>query len=501
MKHMSNDIFRQAIRGLALAAALAVPSVALAQSADVLRIANPVAVTSLDGFGARSADQPTISVMQQVLEPLVIRKDGELQPLLAKSWDNPDELTWRFHLNEGITFADGSPLTSKDVKASLQRLIDGKGPLAGLWAAVETIDTPDDLTLDIKTSTRLGTVLSNLSMLGIAPAAALEDPNFFNAPFGTGPYRVTEFTPSQFVALERNPEYRNEPAPTARLEYRYIPEMSGRITALENNEIDVTWGVPPDQVAQLRDSQSLTVESFPTFGNYYMWYNSSREPFTDVRVRQAMWHAVNMEEIKTFLFEGTAEVAKGPIPQDVFGAAEQTPYAYDPDKARQLLAEAGYPNGFSTTMMWSSQCCTNIREFAETLISQWAAVGIQVTPQELERATWLENLLALNWYSTLSEGNTITGDADFTLARLYLSTAKRMGYANPELDALLLEARAEIDQGKRAELYAQAGKIIWDEAVGIFPLDMKMHAVYRKEVTGFVPTPTGMPRFDTVSKQ
>ena len=169
--------------------------------------------------------------------------------------------------------------------------------------------------------------------------------------------------------------------------------------------------------------------------------------------------------------------------------------------ARQLLAEAGYPNGFSTTMMWSSQCCTNIREFAETLINQWAAVGIQVTPQELERATWLENLLALNWDSTLSEGNTITGDADFTLARLYLSTAKRMGYANPELDALLLEARAEIDQGKRAELYAQAGKIIWDEAVGIFPLDMKMHAVYRKEVTGFVPTPTGMPRFDTVSKQ
>lgn len=500
MKHMSNDIFRQAIRGLALAAALAVPSVALAQSADVLRIANPVAVTSLDGFGARSADQPTISVMQQVLEPLVIRKDGELQPLLAKSWDNPDELTWRFHLNEGITFADGSPLTSKDVKASLQRLIDGKGPLAGLWAAVETIDTPDDLTLDIKTSTRLGTVLSNLSMLGIAPAAALEDPNFFNAPFGTGPYRVTEFTPSQFVTIERNPNT----ATSQRRLPAWEPvtsEMWGRIAGRPDRSTRSTWGVPPDQVAQLRDSQSLTVESFPTFGNYYMWYNSSREPFTDVRVRQAMWHAVNMEEIKTFLLKAQPKWPTGPIPQDVFGAAEQTPYAYDPDKARQLLAEAGYPNGFSTTMMWSSQCCTNIREFAETLISQWAAVGIQVTPQELERATWLENLLALNWDSTLSEGNTITGDADFTLARLYLSTAKRMGYANPELDALLLEARAEIDQGKRAELYAQAGKIIWDEAVGIFPLDMKMHAVYRKEVTGFVPTPTGMPRFDTVSKQ
>jgi len=501
MKHVSKGALKRTVQGLALAAALVLPAAAWAQPAEVLRIANPVAVTSLDTYGAQSADQPTIAVMQQVLEPLVTRQDGELQPLLAESWENPDELTWRFHLREGITFADGSALTSADVQASLQRLIDGAGPLSGLWAAVAAIETPDPLTVDIKTSTRLGTVLSNLSMLGIAPAAALEDPDFFTAPFGTGPYQVAAFTPSQFVALERNPEYRGDPAPTARLEYRYIPEVSGRITALENNEIDITWGLPPDQVEQVRSSQSLTVESFPTYGNYYMWYNSSREPFTDARVRQAMWHAVDMEEIKAFLFEGTAEVARGPIPLDVFGAAEQAPYAYDPDRARQLLAEAGYPNGFSTTMMWSSQCCTNIREFAETLISYWAAVGVQVTPQELERATWLENLLALNWDSTLAEGNTITGDADFTLARLYLSSANRMGYANPELDELLLAARAEIDQTRRAELYAEAGRIIWEEAVGIFPLDMMMHAVYRNEVTGFVPTPTGMPRFDTVSKQ
>ena len=404
--------------------------------------------------------------------------------------------------------ASGLPLSALAAKAEImERWHPGShggtygGNALACAAAVAAIETPDPLTVDIKTSTRLGTVLSNLSMLGIAPAAALEDPDFFTAPFGTGPYQVAAFTPSQFVALERNPEYRGDPAPTARLEYRYIPEVSGRITALENNEIDITWGLPPDQVEQVRSSQSLTVESFPTYGNYYMWYNSSREPFTDARVRQAMWHAVDMEEIKAFLFEGTAEVARGPIPLDVFGAAEQAPYAYDPDRARQLLAEAGYPNGFSTTMMWSSQCCTNIREFAETLISYWAAVGVQVTPQELERATWLENLLALNWDSPLAEGNTITGDADFTLARLYLSSANRMGYANPELDELLLAARAEIDQTRRAELYAEAGRIIWEEAVGIFPLDMMMHAVYRNEVTGFVPTPTGMPRFDTVSKQ
>ncbi|WP_162419700.1 ABC transporter substrate-binding protein [Microvirga brassicacearum] len=489
--------------GLTIAASAAsMPlSGAFAQSAaQTLRVANPVAVVSLDPFGAKAADQPTLTVTQEVLEPLVMRRDGAIHPWLAERWENPDNLTWIFHLKSGIQFADGSPMTSADVKASLDRVIAEKGPLAGLWAAVEAIETPDAQTFKIKTTQPVGTILSNLTMLGIAPAAKIRDPNFFSAPYGTGPFKVASFTAGQLVRLVRNENYWGEKPKLSQIEYRYIPEVSGRITALENNEIDFTWGLPPDQIDQVKDSKSLTVESFPTYSNYYMWFNNSRKPFTDARVRQAMWHAVDLAQIQKDLFPGTASLAKGPIPQAVFGSSVQTPYAYDVAKAKKLLADAGYPNGFETAMMWSSQCCAAVREFAETLVSYWAAVGIKVTPQELERATWLDRLLKLDWDSTLTDGNTLTGDADFTLARLYLSSAKRMGYANPKLDEILLAARAELDQAKRSELYASAGRLIWDEAVGIFPLDMMVHAVYRSNVKGFKPTPNAMPRFENVSK-
>ncbi|BCJ68220.1 ABC transporter substrate-binding protein [Polymorphospora rubra] len=467
--------------------------------ATTLRVANPTPVVSLNPFAANSADQPTLTVVQEVFETLVVRENGEIAPKLAESWTNPDPLTWQFVLRKDVTFADGTPMTSADAKASLQALIDGKGPLAGLWATVDEIGTPDEHTLTIHTSSALGTVLSNLTLLWIAPAAKLADSAFFNAPYGTGPFKVSSFTAGQSVELARNDNYRGEQPKLETISYRYIPEVSGRVTALSNNEIDVTWGLPPDQLTGLRGNDALTVESFPTYANYYIWFNSSREPFTDARVRQAMWHAVDFGKISSSLFDQAGTPATGPLPDAIFGAAGQNPYAYDPARAKQLLTEAGYPNGFSTSMMWSAGCCTNGNSFADAMISDWAKVGIVVKPEELERATWLDKLLKLDWDSTMTTGSTITGDADFTLARLYLSTANRNGYANPELDRILLAARAEIDQDKRADLYAQAGKIVWDDAVGIFPLDLSGNVVLRKGVEGFTPTPNDLPDFAGVS--
>ncbi|MEV0606068.1 ABC transporter substrate-binding protein [Polymorphospora rubra] len=467
--------------------------------ATTLRVANPTPVVSLNPFAANSADQPTLTVVQEVFETLVVRENGEIAPKLAESWTNPDPLTWQFVLRKDVTFADGTPMTSADAKASLQALIDGKGPLAGLWATVDEIGTPDEHTLTIHTSSALGTVLSNLTLLWIAPAGKLADSAFFNAPYGTGPFKVSSFTAGQSVELARNDNYRGEQPKLETISYRYIPEISGRVTALENNEIDVTWGLPPDQLTGLRGNDALTVESFPTYANYYIWFNSSREPFTDARVRQAMWHAVDFGKINSSLFDQAGTPATGPLPEAIFGAAGQNPYAYDPARAKQLLTEAGYPNGFSTSMMWSAGCCTNGNSFADAMISDWAKVGIVVKPEELERATWLDKLLKLDWDSTMTTGSTITGDADFTLARLYLSTANRNGYANPELDRILLAARAEIDQDKRADLYAQAGKIVWDDAVGIFPLDLSGNVVLRKGVEGFTPTPNDLPDFAGVS--
>lgn len=465
----------------------------------ILRVANPTPIASLDPLGANSADLPTLAVTQMVFETLVARVDGEFEPRLATSWENPDPLTWEFTIADDVQFADGTPLTSADAKASLDQLIAEEGPLVSTWAAVASVEAPDDTTLRITTTDPLGTVLSNLALLPVVPADKVDDDAFFAAPYGSGPFVVTSFTPSQTVELERNENYHGQAPDLAGLRYEYIPEVSGRITALQNDEIDATWGLPADQLASVEGNADLTVESYPTYGNYYIWFNSSREPFTDVRVRQALWHAIDLEAIAPALFEGVGEIADGPIPEAVFGAASQSPYDYDPEKAKALLAEAGYPDGISTTMMWSAGCCAAGDQFAEAMISDWAKVGITVEPQRLERAVWLDRLLALDWDSTMSTGSTITGDADFTLARLYLSSANRMGYSNPELDELLLAARAELDQDRRAELYAEASEIIWNDAVGIFPLDLTSNVVLRSDVTGFVPTPNDLPNFAGVT--
>ncbi|WP_026876136.1 ABC transporter substrate-binding protein [Jiangella gansuensis] len=468
-------------------------------AAAVLRVANPTPVTSLDPLGANSADLPTLTVTQHVFDTLVVREGTDLVPSLATEWTNPDDLTWQFTLRDDVVFADGTPLTSADVKASLDALIAAAGPLAGTWSAVASVETPDDTTLVITTSTPLGTLLSNLAIMPVVPSEKVTDQEFYRAPYGSGPYSVTQFTPGEAVVLERNPEYWGDAPAVEEISFQYIPEVSSRITALENDEIDFTWSLPSDQLGRFDGNEEFSVTTFPTYANYYIWFNSSREPLTDPRVRQALWHAVDLEAIHAALFDGVGEIATGPMPDDVFGAADNTPYAYDPDRARQLLAEAGYPDGFSTEMMWSTGCCANGEAFAQALISDWAKVGITVQPAPLERATWLERLLALDWDSTMSTGSTLTGDADFTLARLYLSSAERTGYANPELDTLLIEAREELDQDRRAELYAQAGAIIWNDAVGIFPLDLYGNSVASSAVQGFEPTPNDMPDFVGVS--
>jgi peptide/nickel transport system substrate-binding protein len=208
-----------------------------------------------------------------------------------------------------------------------------------------------------------------------------------------------------------------------------------------------------------------------------------------------MWHALDIQTMATDLLTDVGTPAQAPIPSTVFGFAAQTPYAYDPDKAKALLAEAGLPDGFSTRIIWVADSGPQDRELLETAIAYWAAVGITVENGEMERAAWLEDLLALNWDMDFQTNTVRTGDADFTLRRLYTSAANRTGYANPDLDKILLDAAAASDQEQRAALYAQACEIIWNDAVGIFPFDLIENYVHRTRLQGFVAAPNVIPVF------
>ncbi len=469
-----------------------------AGEAASLTVATPLAISSLDPHGAASGDRPTIMVAQHVYDSLVVREGSEFVPSLATEWTNEDDLTWRFSLHEDAVFHDGAPVTADDVVASYERLVEQGGPLSSQWAAVESFTAEDEHTVLITTERPLGTLLSNLALLFVVPADKADEQDFFLDPVGSGPFQVDEFRLNDRLVLTANEDYWGGPPEVDELVIRDMPEASSVVAALETGEVDVSWGLPADQITALASNEDLTVETLPSFVYYMNWFNSSREPFTDVRVRQAMAHALDVDRLVSELMPDAAAVATAPIPSTVFGHSPQEPWEHDPERAKALLAEAGYPDGIQVTLDISTGGGPQIREIAQTMISDWKAAGIEVTLQEKERAVWLEDLLALEWDMNLLVNSVLTGDADFTLGRLYPSSANRTGYANPELDELLLQASSTLDQDERAELYAEADRIIWEDVVGVFPMELLANYVWRDGVTGLELDPNETPNFTRV---
>jgi peptide/nickel transport system substrate-binding protein len=490
--------FVAALAAVTLGVAACSPASEPSSGEQVLRYAPAMFPVSLDTH-KYAGEEAVQTAIQQIMEPLVRVDGGKIVPVLAASWENPDPNTWVFKLRPGVKFSDGTPFTAKDVVASYERHKKLDGPLVPLYSTVTSFAATDDQTVTVKTSKPLGTLLSSLTLLFIGPAAKINTDGFFNKPIGTGPFTVSSFKPDEKLELAANPTYWDGAPKLNKLEFVNIPEVAGRITGLENGEVDVLTQIPPDQVGSVKGSDQIKYETTPSWTYYFDWFNSNRKPFNDKRVRQAMWHALNLEGTVKDLFGDLASVAQAPLAQGVIGAPKLSPYAYDPAKAKQLLTEAGYPNGFTTSMQWPLEGGPNIRALAQAMISDWAKIGVTVKPLEKERAQWLEDFGKLNWDMNLQTNVTGTGDADYTLARLYVCTAKRNGYCNPALDKLLLEARSSVDQAARPKLYQQAGQTIWDDAVGIFPAELASNSAVRSSVQGFVMPPSGRPLFAKVT--
>lgn len=470
------------------------------QAEEALRACFAQPITDLDPLSATTTvDEPALMARRLIFDTLVRRTGDEITPGLATSWEQPDDETWVFKLRDDVKFHDGTKLTAHDVVATLNRATSTTTNLSPLWEAVTSAEATDDTTVTIKTDGPLGTMLVNLTLLFITPGDRLDDPSFFRKPVGSGPFQVQSFTPSSKLELVRWDEYWDEKALQPKVELPYIPETSTAITSLLSKSIDVFWPVPPDQVQDVEGKDGIKLEREPSWVYFLMWFNCSRKPFTDPRVRQAMWHGLDVASIVQDLYGDSATVMDAPIPSSVFGSATQQPYSYDPDKARKLLTDAGLPNGFETSLMWFPTSGPLISELAQAMISNWEEIGIKVQAQQIEKATWLERLNKLDWDLELQTNTVTTGDADFTLGRLYTSSANRMGYQNPQLDKVLADARATSDPAERESLYAEACKIIWEDAVGIFPATIITVYALRDSLKGFTPVPSNQPDLSKVT--
>jgi len=458
----------------------------------------PFPILGIDLIGPVSADRAGLTVNRAIFDSLTVRDDatGDIKPGLALSWQNTDPLTWSFKLRPNVKFHDGTAFSSADVKATILAFIAKKGPLAPLVSDIGEIDTPDAQTVVLKIAHPLGMLTSSLSLIGIAPAAAVNNPNFAQHPVGTGPFIFDTFQPGAHLSLKANEFYWGGAPGVAKLTFEVIPETTARLTALETGDVDITWGVPADQVSRLAATPGLTVKKVQAYLNYEILLNWNRPPLNQLNVRKALVAAVDFKTIADTLLGGLAQPAQGPAPQTVFGAAKFPPYEHNPAKARDLLS--GVPAADLGKLTILARQIEDERQVAQALISDWAKVGLTVKPDFEENAQWTQNYIAEKFDMAIVIRPTLTGDADYTFGRLYLSTSKRVPCANADLDKQLIAGASGTDPQARKVAYQQAFTFLWDQVCGIYPLDVLDAAAWRNQVQGFNPPPSTIPSFVNV---
>lgn len=481
---------RSSMGALVLAIFMAVATVGQAGPAvppGTVRVAYLQRILSLDPHGSSGAARITWIVGRHLFNRLVAfdQQTKKFQPELALRWQNPNPTTWGFELRRGVKFHDGTEFTSAAVKTSIERVIGLRGPLAPLFAPVESVETPDPYRVVIKTREPIGTLLSNLTILSIVPAGTPMT-EITDRAIGTGPFKFAEFVRDTRVVLEANPNYWRQGVPKIqRLVFVDIPEISARATALETGEIDMAVGLPPEEIKRLRESPALKVDIGPTTLTRIMWINPrSGSPLSNVQVRRALSHAININSITASLVAGIASPATSSIATNVLCYAKMKPNEYSTTLARKMLVEAGYPNGFDTTLKWT-ESNPKEREIADAITGQFALIGVRVQNIQQSFAIWLDDLLKLNWDLELVATGGGTGDPDFTLRRLYHSRAKRTLYTNADVDRLTDEAAMTIDLNKRCDLYHKVQEILWNDVAAIYLFDQLEAYAYRTRIQGF----------------
>ncbi|WP_369372871.1 ABC transporter substrate-binding protein [Promicromonospora sp. Populi] len=493
---------RRAVPALAITLALLTTAACGSSGTDdddagggTLTAAGPIPIENLDPHGPSSMDAGTQLAARALFSQLVVSTGpGEFAGELATEWEpNEDTSQWTFTLRDGVEFSDGEPVTADTVVASFERVQELQGPLAGNFVDY-TVEAPDEATVVFDAGKPDASFVAKISSFFVTPEGV--DDAFFQEPVGSGPFVVESFEPGQELRMTPNPTYWDGAPELQELVFQSIPEISARMTALQTGEVDVTWAMPDDQIAALQGDTSITVENVDSPGVITMWMNSSEETLQEAAVRRALWQAVNFEEITASLFPETGTPADSVVSPVVLGYAPQEPVAYDPEAARAALEEAGFD--FDTTLrLQFSQ--PQFAQFAQAVASDLAEIDVQVEPLQKEQAVFLEDLLAMNWDINLQQVGSQGYDAATNLGRLYPCAAGRTGYCNEDLDTLLADAEATSDTAEREDLYAQATQIIWDDAVGMYPMFVGTPYAWRSGVEGFEPASDSTPYFTHVT--
>ena len=424
--------------------------------------------------------------------------DGKLEPSLAVSWKNVTPETWEFKLRQGVQFHNGEPCTASDIKFSFDRMRapETKFPFRTWFKTITDVKVVDDVTVQVTTVKPDPTLLTRLALGGfVVPEDYIKehgDDYFGKHPIGTGRYRFVKWVQNDYVELAASENYWGEDPPTVQsIIFKVIPENGARVAALQTGEVDIATNLPPFMVSRLKQDPNINVISGPSgrviFIGMSLLDNQNPGPLADKKVRQAMNYAVDKDSLVKHVLMGSAEVLSGPVVPVSFGYDPTIkPYPYDPEKAKKLLAEAGYPDGFSTKLDTGSGRYLMDKQVAEAVAGMLGKVGIQVKLNVLEWGQYVKArrshtqspLYLLGW------GNP-TYDADTPLSSLFCIDCTHSNYHNPELVALASASRHELDPAKREVLIHKALRMIHEEAPWIFLYEQGDNYGVRKRVGNF----------------
>lgn len=480
-----------------------------AASSGVLKVARGSDATSMDPHFVTNVSTANV-LYEKVYETLVIPdKDMNIQPHLAEKWEQLDDMTWEFKLREGVSFHDGAPFNAEAVKATFDRLIDPDtaSPQADKLGMIEEMKVVDEYTVQFHLTEPYAPLLSILA----ANEGSIISPKLLDKgkkemarhPVGTGPFEFESWESGERISLVANEEYWGDTPDVDQLIYLIVPEDSTRLAMVETGEVHIAEQIPVTEIDRIKNTPTLSLYRTDGLGTEFIGFNTTKEPFDNVLVREAVSHAIERESIISGVFNDVGKLANSTMSPMVTGFSEKVqPYEYDTNKAKQLLEEAGYPNGFELTLLTA-----DIKErisLAEVVQSQLKGVGIDVNVQVLEYGAYIEATDNGEGHMFNGSWGNATGDGDYNQYNLFHTNSigpsgNFFFYSNPEVDKLIDEGRKEQDPKKRNELYLASQQIEMDDAVYVPIRTVEHLAVYNKDkVEGFTINPVSYLMLDQV---
>jgi peptide/nickel transport system substrate-binding protein len=494
-----------------------------------LRIGVASEVTSIDPHFHNVG--PNNALRKHVFEGLVGNDENQkLKPELASAWRPVDDTTWEFKLRPGVKFTNGAELTAKDVIYTLCRIPtveNSPSSFTVFTRGIEAIETPDPLTLLFKTTQPQPLLPNNMSAIGILSAEAnggggvvykaagcenLGTPPKsadFNDPakaIGTGPFKLANYTRGQQVVLERNDAYWGDKPQWAKVTWRPFSSAGPRVAALLAGDVDLIENPPIQDFEKIKGagfeiaqgiSNRIIYLHMDQFKGDPNWKTpgikgTDKNPFLDKRVREAVSKAINRQAIVERIMGGVAQAAGELLPVPLFGTSpDMKPTAFDPEGAKKLLAEAGYPNGFEVTLGTPNDRYINDGMIAQAVAQMLTRVGIKTNVDAMTASTFFSRRNKYEFSLYLAGWGADTGEMSNSLVALVATPDPKTGmghtnrgrYSNPEVDALITEAQRTVDDAKREEILRRASKLAMSD-VPLIPLHFEITPwAYKKGLT------------------